>query len=181
MKEKRENNTKGFWLFMLFIAVISCGVLIFFMMTPQEKWPQWAQPPQTEADQPAQPSAPEVTVPEPEPEPPKPITKDHETIESFPKGYTEAAKEQGTLETVKYDFRLDDGSGEVVTKRATVYLPYGYDETQKYDVLYLIHGYGGSRRTFLGKPEEPRPFKHVIDNMIANRDIAHRGDPDLYR
>ena len=31
-----------------------------------------------------------------------------------------------------------------ITKQAFVYLPYGYDESQQYNILYLYHGGGGS-------------------------------------
>ena len=35
------------------------------------------------------------------------------------------------------------GRHEKLNKSVTVYLPYGYDETQQYDVLYLLHGGSG--------------------------------------
>lgn len=36
-------------------------------------------------------------------------------------------------------------------RKAMVFLPAGYDENKKYPVLYLLHGYGGSHKTWRNK------------------------------
>ena len=63
--------------------------------------------------------------------------------------YAEACKEQGTVETLTYtshSYALEAVTGEsniMLEKSVNVYLPYGYDENQEYDILYLLHGTGG--------------------------------------
>lgn len=94
---------------------------------------------------------------------------DAQSIDSMPEYYELEAPEQGRMECISYksEFR-----GEQVTRDAMVYLPYGYDETEgKYEVMYLMHGRGGSYKTWMGTPRKERPFKNVLDNMIAAGDI----------
>lgn len=93
-------------------------------------------------------------------------------IQQMPSSYKSSADRRGTLTTIDYDTRLIDGSGRTVRKEATVYLPYHYDSSKKYNVLYLCHGYGGSETTWLGTKLLPHTFKNVLDNMIGNGKIA---------
>ena len=87
-----------------------------------------------------------------------------------PSSYTSSAQEAGTV--VKFDYDSKDyvrGSEEIV-KTAYVYLPYGYDEEDnetKYDIIYLMHGWGGHA----GEYFEYASLKNIFDNMIANKDI----------
>ncbi|MBQ9514713.1 MAG: esterase, partial [Ruminococcus sp.] len=63
------------------------------------------------------------------------------------------------------------GSGADVTKQAYVYLPYGYDDSDtdtRYNILYLMHGWGGHA----GEYFEYANIKNIFDNMIENGDIA---------
>ena len=64
-----------------------------------------------------------------------------------PAVYSTPAEHQGTIEWITYDSE-DYLNGNVpVQKTAAVYLPYGYDENDletRYDILYLMHGWGGS-------------------------------------
>ncbi|MDR1325613.1 MAG: hypothetical protein LBK00_06220, partial [Treponema sp.] len=55
-----------------------------------------------------------------------------------------------------------------LTKRAIVYLPYGYTNEADYNVFYLMHGGWGNETSTLGTPERLSPFKNVIDNAIAD-------------
>ncbi|MBQ0004304.1 MAG: hypothetical protein KBS68_00385 [Clostridiales bacterium] len=97
------------------------------------------------------------------------IVIEEQHISQMPDSFYGKAYEQGHLEVVEYDTTIN---GKSVTKNATVYLPYGYKGgADKYDVLYLMHGRGGSYRTWLGKPGSERPFKNILDNMIENRVI----------
>ena len=102
---------------------------------------------------------------------PEPINKDPEKILSLPAEYKEEAKHQGTLKTLTYDYTMYEGSGSTVEKKAVVYLPYDYDESKKYDVFYLMHGYGGGCHTFLGSKSNPRAFKNMLDHMIEDHKI----------
>lgn len=57
---------------------------------------------------------------------------------------------RGTVETVSY--RTVNRDGEPRIKRCNVYLPYGYDPEnpeRRYDILYLVHGGGGSQDAWL--------------------------------
>lgn len=56
-------------------------------------------------------------------------------------GYTYRAPE-----TIRYDSAVTGGS-----RQAMVFLPADYDEKKSYPVLYLLHGYGGSHRTWKNK------------------------------
>ena len=89
--------------------------------------------------------------------------------------YTKAIEETGTLETITYQtpFYGIDESIEV-EKVLQVYLPYGYDPAQQYNVMYLMHGGGESEYYWLNDEavyENTKAMgkttKAVIDNMVA--------------
>ncbi|SFG84862.1 Enterochelin esterase [Lachnospiraceae bacterium C7] len=90
---------------------------------------------------------------------------------AVPDNYKKQAKEQGKLTTFSYETKMTDDSGKIVKKEATVYLPYGYDENKKYDFVYLCHGSGANKNTFLGNEKEPKEFKYIVDNMIEKGEI----------
>ncbi|MCI9071971.1 MAG: alpha/beta fold hydrolase [Lachnospiraceae bacterium] len=86
------------------------------------------------------------------------------TYMPIPDEYRQASENPGQLERMTYD----SSGGE---KYAYVYVPYGYDaedEETRYDILYLMHGGGGSAETYFGSDSRPDSFKNVIDNLIAN-------------
>ena len=64
-------------------------------------------------------------------------------LEYIPDGYEAPADQQGSLQKITYDtwesFTYDQKS-QKLTKEAWVYVPYGYDENEKYNVFYLSHG-----------------------------------------
>ena len=95
-------------------------------------------------------------------------------IREIPDGYSNAAAEQGTLTDLYYEtwesFSYEEHS-QPLQKHAVVYLPAGYNESQKYNIFYLMHGGWGNETTTLGSPDAPSPFKNVIDNAIANGDM----------
>lgn len=53
-------------------------------------------------------------------------------------------------------------------KRAIIYLPYGYLENNRYNVIYMMHGGWSNETTILGTPTRPSSFKNVIDNAIQD-------------
>ena len=67
--------------------------------------------------------------------------------------------------------------GDPIIKKCSVYLPADYDCTdkeQRYDVLYLLHGVGGSSEEWLsgnGKTDGNYTICNIFDNLIANGDI----------
>ena len=67
-----------------------------------------------------------------------------------------ACEQQGTIVPLEYDtpaymFNELLGVDETLHKKLYVYLPYGYDASQQYSVLYLMHGGGDSQEYWLGK------------------------------
>lgn len=67
--------------------------------------------------------------------------------------------------------------GEPITKKCNVYLPAGYDESDKetrYNVLYLLHGVGGNRYEWLygsGNVDGNFVICNIFDNLIAKGEI----------
>ncbi len=91
------------------------------------------------------------------------------TLTSVPDGYYSEATKQGTLETFTYDTKDYVGNGNAIQSQATIYLPYGYDQSDidtKYNILYLQHGAYGNERTWMY--EYGSGFKNMIDNMIED-------------
>ena len=105
-----------------------------------------------------------------------------ETLEEIPAEYLKPAVHQGRIETFEYetyDAFSYRSKGRRIRKKALVYLPYGYDDKQKYNVFYLMHGGGGNERTYLGKhrsfpkqPYESYHFPDIIDHAIEDRKIT---------
>lgn len=89
--------------------------------------------------------------------------------------------EPGTIEELAYetiDYVQQRWTGDVITLRKTmqVYLPYGYDESERYDVLILLHGMGGTDAYWLLDEQEYRYnsgfhvyTKDLIDNLMQSR------------
>ncbi len=81
----------------------------------------------------------------------------------------------GTLVNLNYEtyesFSYEQKS-KTLEKRAVVYLPEGYSEDQKYNVLYLMHGGWSDETVYMGSPEGGAyAFKHILDHAIANGEI----------
>ena len=67
-----------------------------------------------------------------------------EISEVIPVKYiTQRFDQCGTIEQISYTTYDYFGDGSEIEKYANVYLPYGYDKEEKYNVLYLMHGIGG--------------------------------------
>lgn len=85
--------------------------------------------------------------------------------------YKPSAK-AGKIETFNYEV---ERNGKKWTKRAQVYLPYGYkakDKKTKYNVLYLMHGGGDNTTSFLTPPQDWLRLKDILDNLIAEKKMA---------
>lgn len=91
-------------------------------------------------------------------------------LKIIPEAYFQPADQQGTLVDLDYDtyesFSYHEKS-EPLQKHAVVYLPYGYNKDQKYDVFYLMHGGWGDETQTLGTPNSPSSFKNIIDHAVA--------------
>ena len=79
-----------------------------------------------------------------------------------PDSYFRQPAQHGTV--VKENYNSINGN-----KNMYVYLPYGYDESKKYNVFYLMHGGGESEETCFN--DDNINIDIMLDNMIANGDI----------
>lgn len=121
-------------------------------------------------------ATPEPTA-EPTPEPtstptPKPV--EHASISLLlPPKYSLAAgkDDRGTIEKISYMAHDYQGEGEDYEKFAYVYLPAGYDESKQYNVIYLMHGIGGSEAEWGFNNESTSRVKKILDILIADGDI----------
>lgn len=87
-----------------------------------------------------------------------------------PESYLTEAKEQGTVNKIVYDSIDYAGDKAAIEKEAYVYLPYGYDDADlqtRYDIVYLMHGWGGHA----GEYFELASIRNVFDHMIEEGDI----------
>ncbi|MBQ5986233.1 MAG: hypothetical protein IJL59_03115 [Clostridia bacterium] len=77
--------------------------------------------------------------------------------------------QKGTIEELAYETPLyiSDAS-TIVTKHLWVYLPYGYDQSKSYNVLYLMHGGGETEIYWLAGERWGPTTRNVLDNMIKN-------------
>ena len=95
------------------------------------------------------------------------LTDENFSLDDIPDGYTEESKNPGRVEKVRYV--TSDESRDV--KSAMVYLPAGYDDSDKlYNVLYILHGASGSPTNYLD-PSRQTHFQTLLDNMIENGDL----------
>lgn len=78
--------------------------------------------------------------------------------------------ECGTIEKITYTTYDYFGDGSEIEKQANVYLPYGYDEENEYNVLYLMHGIGGDENEW-GMTGSTSKVKIIMDNLIYNGDV----------
>ena len=89
---------------------------------------------------------------------------------AVPSSYKAASDHPGTVTRVDYDSKDYARDGAAITKTAYVYTPYGYDENDeetRYNIIYLMHGWGGHA----GEYFEYTSTKNVFDHLIENGDI----------
>lgn len=89
---------------------------------------------------------------------------DKPAFPAAPKGFdvVREAIPHGKVETVEYD------SKSVGNKRKMlVYTPPGFDDKQKFSVLYLLHGIGGTEREWI----DSGSFNVILDNLYAEGKI----------
>ncbi len=89
---------------------------------------------------------------------------------AVPAAYRSTSQQPGNITRLDYESRDYVRDSAPITKTAWVYTPYGYDESDldnRYDILYLMHGWGGHA----GEYFEFAEIKNMFDNLIANGDI----------
>lgn len=87
-----------------------------------------------------------------------------------PKEYYEPIEKCGIVEEISYTSKRYATTGEELTKKALVYLPYGFDRKsgKEYKTLYLMHGGGGNEQEFLYGQEGKKALLYIIDHMMAD-------------
>jgi len=69
----------------------------------------------------------------------------------------------------------DTVSGEAIRKKFNIYLPAGYDDSnRRYNVLYMLHGVGGNPYEWLrgsGMVDGNYVIANIVDTLIANGEI----------
>ena len=89
---------------------------------------------------------------------------------AVPAAYQNVSAQPGTVTRLDYDSEDYVRDSAPITKTAYVYTPYGYDESDtetRYDILYLMHGWGGHA----GEYFEYANLKNMFDNLIEKGDI----------
>lgn len=72
------------------------------------------------------------------------------SIWAVPEQYdAQMCDQQGTVEEITYQTKAYATDKRIVEKKALVYLPYGYDESESYNILYLMHGTGDDEEYWL--------------------------------
>ena len=96
------------------------------------------------------------------------------SMDQVPESYQKKADMRGKLERFSYQtstYGLYGREEKKITKTAVVYLPHGYSSQNRYNIVYLMHGAGGTVARFFGTPESPRTLKNIVDHMIASEEI----------
>ena len=90
----------------------------------------------------------------------------------LPDEYYVECKHPGTVEKLTYMQKLHYQGDEEVSKNINIYLPYGYSEDRKYNVLVLIHGGWDNEDSWITKVYDygfPLIMKNIYDNMIEQK------------
>ena len=89
----------------------------------------------------------------------------------IPEAYKLPAEHPGTLEKLTYETwesMTYEQHSQQLTKEAWVYVPYGYDPAQKYNIFYISHGGWSNETSTFGTADNPKYLKHAIDHAIEN-------------
>jgi len=90
---------------------------------------------------------------------------------AIPASYLEVMEDEcGVVVQIEYVTHDYFGDGAEITKKANIYLPDGYDESKKYNVLYLMHGIGGDENEW-GMAKADSYVKSIMDHLVKNGEI----------
>lgn len=168
LKNKALKNLTLFCIFLLVIAVAAVSLaLAIGSIRQEEKLPE--------------PEAVSTPIPESTPVPPvtpHPIGEKKQTDGGLGPDIFLPSEFPGTVVSLNYTTRDYAFRGET-EKTMRVYLPYGYSADNRYDVLILLHGYGGTEEYWLDEirwyndPDWCAAYEghlqNILDNMIANQ------------
>lgn len=93
------------------------------------------------------------------------------------RSWFEECPEKGTVESVYYATKNYSAEGTPeIRKKMNVYLPFGYDPSEKYDVLVLLPGYASNEDSLLVDPltfgeeeSESAMLSDLLDNIIFRK------------
>lgn len=88
-------------------------------------------------------------------------------VDEIPADDRKAIEDGGTISRITYTTKDYAGDGSEITKEAYIYLPAGYDESKKYNVMFLLHGVGGDVWEW-GMTNDNSDVKKMADNLIAD-------------
>ncbi len=102
--------------------------------------------------------------------------KKEEIINDYIDGYLEDVDDKYFLECENkgtiisstypsYDYLKDPNKENKKDREYLIYLPYGYDENNKYDIFYFMHGWLSTPSSFLKSSN----IKNMLDNMIDQK------------
>ena len=98
------------------------------------------------------------------------LALDEFCADDVPEDYLTPAEHPGRVEKIYYYTTSSDGHEEV--KSVLVYYPAGYDDSEDaYNVLYILHGSGGSVKNYLNI-EKTTSFQCLLDHMIENGELS---------
>ncbi len=103
----------------------------------------------------------------------------------------EAASGETVMPEVPEGLLPAAGEAIMVEKELYVYLPYGYDETKDYNVLYLMHGGGENAAYWLSEERMGKGTCALLDRMVEKGEMeptiivcptfySFQGDPKAY-
>ncbi len=87
-------------------------------------------------------------------------------VKPVPQSLSKSAAKQGKVELFKYMVKRGD---KKIEKHARVYLPYGYNKRNRYNVVYLMHGGGDNSTSFFSPERAPIPLTQVLDHLIESK------------
>jgi len=89
-------------------------------------------------------------------------------MEHISRQYLSKALKKGRIIEERYrSLDYTSSNKTEITKTAYVYLPYDYNESKQYDILYLMHGWTMIAGEFFSNSR----LINILDNLIANRKI----------
>lgn len=135
---------------------------------------------ETKTEQPAPTGAPATPTPvptaTPTPEPVKLVPDQApvaDPVDKIPEEYLKYELEgrKGTVEKFTYTTKDYAGDGSDLEKEAFIYLPIDYDASKKYNVLFLLHGIGGSIHEWGLNSAESSKVCTMMDNLTNAGEI----------
>ena len=133
---------------------------------------------QPAAETPAPTEVPATPTPTPEPTPePVKLVPDQAPVadpaDKIPDEYLvyDLEGKKGTVEKFTYTTKDYAGDGSDLEKEAFIYLPVDYDSSKKYNVLFLLHGIGGSIHEWSLNAAESSKVCTMMDNLTNSGEI----------